>query len=256
MARIEKVGKEIEKGALLNPRISREIRMGHLQESIPEKDKYHFTGKRAEVLRKLMAGAYRNDNAGLRRDLQEIDFDLSWASLAGANLSGLDLSKANLAGAELSGADLSRANLSQAKMGPAKLLNANLQSANMHFATLIMAEATGADFSSADLSLANLEGARLKNAKFVNANMASADLSDTNLTDADFTGANVSGISVQNAIVRGTIFEAESQKNDYPEKEKKYGEYYKPPGKAGPDETQESVYGKKDEYKKKGPYPK
>src|SRR4030042_3619493 len=99
MTDIKKVKKEIEKDVLLNPRIPQDIRMGHLQESIPEGDKYNFTGKRAEVLRKLTTGAYRNDSAGLRRNLQEIDFDLSWASLAGVNLSGLDLSKVNLAGA-------------------------------------------------------------------------------------------------------------------------------------------------------------
>jgi hypothetical protein len=255
MAGIKKVRKEIVKGIFSSKNLPEELKTGSILKMLPDREKFYFSGKKAEVVRKLVNREYMS-NEELRKDLKEIGFDLAWAPLAGANLSGLDLSRTDLTGADLTSANLSYAKLFQAIiMG--KVMAADFSGADLGLANLSLAEATNANFTNANLSAANLSGSRLISAKFLNANLASADLSDTNLTDADFSGASLSGANLQNAIVKGTVFEHGLQeKKDYLGKEKKYGENYKPPGKVGSDETPGGMYEKKDEYRKKGPYPK
>jgi len=254
MTEIKKVKKEIVEGIFSSKGLPQELKMRNLLNALPDMEKFHLLGKKAEIVRKLVSREYKSDGE-LRKDLKEISFDMTWTPLANANLSGLDLSRTDLTGADLTSANLSRAKLSQAIINPGKLLNADFSGADLSLANLSLAEATNANFSSANLSAANLSGARLISAKFLNANLANADLSHSNLTDADFSGANLSGANMQNA--KGAVIELQAkEKEGYLENKKKYGQSYKPPVQGAGPEQAGSVYEKKNEYKKKGPYQK
>lgn len=253
---IKKVTKELEKEILLNERIPAELRARSILDVYPDKKRFYFSGKKAEVMEKLAKRRYES-NEELRRELKEINLDLTWAPLGGANLSGLDMRNTNFSGSDLSGANLSNANLSHARMSPVKLIDASLQNANMSLANLSLSEASGADFSSANLSMAVFQGARLVSAKFNNSDLSMADLSDCNLTNADFSGAVLQGTVLTNSLLTGTGLERKVMEEDKNEKKK---DYRAESGAYSQKKTKNRVYSdvgvyeKKSEYIKRGPY--
>jgi len=85
---------------------------------------------------------------------ENVEADVSWANLHGANLSEANLSGANLSEADLSGANLSEAYLSRANLSGAYLSRANLSGAYLSGAYLSGAYLIGANLSWADLSRA------------------------------------------------------------------------------------------------------
>ena len=128
--------------------------------------------------------------------INELQLDLSYAKLIGADLSGANLSGANFYGAnfhgvKLNGAKLSGAKLSGANFYGAKLSGANFYGADLSGAKLSGAKLSGANFYGADLSRAYLSGANLNGANFYSANLSSANLSSANLCFANLSGANL-----------------------------------------------------------------
>lgn len=111
------------------------------------------------------------------------DFDFSYASLGGT-----DLSESSMFNARLPDANLEDANLSGAKMKSAWLMGARLNRANLFGANLTEAILTRAKLGQSDLRAANLT-----NANLTGANLASATLGATNLTGANLSGADISG---------------------------------------------------------------
>jgi len=202
---IEKVKREIEKEVLLNPRIPKIIRLLHTLEAIPDEEKFYFTGKKEEILRKLVERKYKNDSE-LKRDLKEVKFDLSWMPLKGADLSGLDFGKVKFIGSDLSNANLSYTNLSGSVLSLVKGINTCFSYSHANLSNFIMSECSGADFSFAELSMSNFQGCRLVSVCFRDANLSHADLSFSNLTDADFSNANTEGIILTGAKLNGTEF--------------------------------------------------
>lgn len=112
---------------------------------------------------------------------------------SGANLSGTDLSNANLVNVDFTGADLSNANLSGADLSYSTLTNANLAGANLTNAALVNATAPSADFTGANFTNARLANMSLTGANLTNANFTGAYLNVVDMTGATYTGANFSG---------------------------------------------------------------
>jgi TIR domain/Pentapeptide repeats (8 copies) len=138
-----------------------------------------------EHLDKLKEGVgawnqWRNEHQDIQPDLS--DATLSRATLSGANLSGAYLINANLSDANLSGATLSGANLSHAN-----LRDANLNGAHLSFAYLSDATLSGANLSYADLNGAYLRDATLSGAYLNGAHLSDADLRGAHLIDATVT---------------------------------------------------------------------
>jgi uncharacterized protein YjbI with pentapeptide repeats len=80
-----------------------------------------------------------------------VNSDLSYAVLAGAQLTGSIFTKANLAHANLQGANLTGSMLDLANLDYANLTNANLTGSILSRASLYQAEIEGADFTDAIL---------------------------------------------------------------------------------------------------------
>lgn len=105
-------------------------------------------------------------------------WDVSYAALIGATLSGANLIRVNLSGANLRGANLSGANLIEADLSEANLIRADLRGADLYEANLSGANLIRADLSDADLRIATLV--------------------DTNFENANLNGCYVYGISAWN----------------------------------------------------------
>ena len=157
-------------------------------------------------------------------DGQEEEPDLSYADLAGMDLSGVDFTNAILMGADLGGADLSGAVFVEANLSGADLRRANLEGAllqqadlsraklegadlgavegkNLTYANVSGTDLGGVDLGSADLRLADLSGANLRGANLNAANLGSADLTGADLTGADLRGAQVEHADFEDAIM-------------------------------------------------------
>ena len=157
-------------------------------------------------------------------DGQDEEPDLSYADLAGMDLSGVDFTNAILMGADLGGADLSgavfvEANLSGADLRRAKLEGTLLQQAdlsrakledadlgavedkNLTYANLSGTDLSGSDLSSVDLRLADLSGANLRGVNLSAANLSSADLTGADLTGADLRGARLEHADFEDAVM-------------------------------------------------------
>ena len=91
-----------------------------------------------------------------RKKNPDIEPNLTWAELGGANLEGANLEGANLAWANLSRTNLAETNLIQANLERAKMQLADLRGANLGWAEL-----GGAYLLGADLRGANLDGTML-----------------------------------------------------------------------------------------------
>jgi uncharacterized protein YjbI with pentapeptide repeats len=89
---------------------------------------------------------------------------------------GCDLSRAGLTYANLAGHDISRANLGQANLSQANLNGANLTGANLAGAVLVNADLTGANLTGADLSGADLRGATLTGVNITGTKLEQANL--------------------------------------------------------------------------------
>jgi uncharacterized protein YjbI with pentapeptide repeats len=120
--------------------------------------------------------------------LSQLDLDLTFIGLNGANLKKVNFSACELRSANLNSAHLSRADFSGANLRCANLSRADLNDADLSGATLWRT-----DLSSATLWRTNLSGA----------NLSRADLRDAFLRDADLSGANLSSVSDVNL---GDIF--------------------------------------------------
>lgn len=136
------------------------------------------------------------------------DADLTWAYMAGADVSyvdfsGSDMTNANFANATLfesifQGPDtiLSQAVFTGAKMnytGMANVtaLNADFTNANMKYAVLSEANMQNSNLTGANLTNASVDGANLTGAQMANANLYGAFLVGTVFAKADLTGANM-----------------------------------------------------------------
>jgi uncharacterized protein YjbI with pentapeptide repeats len=154
---------------------------------------------------------WRKELADMQPDLSKAN--LSEANLSRANLVRADLSETDLSTANLSGANLSKSNLSKANLNFANLRGANLRGANLNYTKLFRADLsetnlTDTDFNGAFLSEANLSRANLVRATLFRANLFGADLTGADLTGADLTGqdlmeANLSGANLSEANLSG-----------------------------------------------------
>ena len=113
----------------------------------------------------------------------ELDADLSYSKIVGADLRCASLNDSNLSHAKLSYTNLKGAGLSFCNLKNADLRYANLSHANLYRAVLQSANLRGADLRGADLNTADLRGADLSN----------ADLRDVNLRDVDLSCPNLNG---------------------------------------------------------------
>jgi uncharacterized protein YjbI with pentapeptide repeats len=149
--------------------------------------------------------------------------DLSKADLSKADLSKANLSRANFSGANLSRANLSRANLSSSNLSGADFSEADLSSANLYEADLSSAKLSRADlsranFSGAKLSRANLSLSNLSGADFSEANLSGADFSDDKLYEANFSEANLSRANLSRAkLSRANLSRANLSRADFSE---------------------------------------
>ena len=158
--------------------------------------------------------------------LNQLDLDLIFTRLNGANLKKVNFSDCNLSGANLqnailitanlSGAKLHNTNLSGANLSGAKLHNTDLSGANLSGANLHDVNSSGANFNKADLSDANLSGADFSDTDLCGANLSKlalrstllirADLQCANLRDADFSGTFLDCANLRDAILIGAFF--------------------------------------------------
>ncbi len=134
------------------------------------------------------AEAWREWRAAVKADVASLfghlkDFDLSYASLPGADLRGFDLSGCNLTGSNLSGARLKGANLSGA--------------------LLVRSVLNSGQCSDADLSGADMTGCQIIRANFYRANLAGAQMQEVDATYASFQGTNMSGVCAIGADLTG-----------------------------------------------------
>ena len=157
-------------------------------------------------------------------DGQEEEPDLSYADLAGMDLSGVDFTNAILMGADLGGADLSGAVFVEANLSGADLRRANLEGAllqqadlsraklegadlgavedkNLTYANLSGTDLSGSDLSSLDLRLADLSGAKLRGANLSAAKLNGADFAAADLTGADLREAQAEHADFEDAIM-------------------------------------------------------
>ena len=153
-------------------------------------------------------------------DGQEEEPDLSYADLAGMDLSGVDFTNAILMGADLGGPDLSGAVFVEANLSGADLRRANLEGAQLQQADLSRAKLEGADLgavedknltyvslSGTDLSGSDLSSADLRLADLSGANLRGANLSAANLNGADFAAADLTGADLREAQAEHADFE-------------------------------------------------
>lgn len=150
--------------------------------------------------------------------------DLSWVSLAGADLDGVNFTQANLSNADLSNANMSglpfqRAILDSADLSGAKLTDmADFTGASLNKTCLVNAAMINVILTQADLSGANCSGAEMTGNNmtgtvchkgifnrtiFKNGFIINADFSGATLTEADFTAAVVRGIDLTDANLSG-----------------------------------------------------
>ena len=123
----------------------------------------------------------------------ELDADLSYSKIVGADLRCASLNDSNLSHAKLSYTNLKGAGLSFCNLKNADLRYANLSHANLYRAVLQSANLRGADLRGADLNTADLRGADLSNADLRGADLSNADLRDVNLRDVDLSCPNLNG---------------------------------------------------------------
>jgi hypothetical protein len=119
--------------------------------------------------------------------------DLTWAKLAGADLSRTDLRHADFTGADLTGASLEHAWLCYATLAGANLLRAHMRGADL----------SGANLTEACLRQAHLRGALLQHVDFSDADLRDADLTESNLRGAAFVHAAVDRANLSRAKVFG-----------------------------------------------------
>lgn len=156
-----------------------------------------------DIPRKVSVLSFLGD-AGL---LEQLDLDLIFIRLNGANLKQVNffackLGGANLQGTIFIGANLSHANLLGAQLDRADLFRANLSSANLSSANL-----TRANLQETDLKGANLNGATL-----LDTNLYNADLKETDLSNARFWNHNLIGVELERAR-KGAVTSVQSAKN-------------------------------------------
>lgn len=161
---------------------------------------------------------WRRNMPDVQPDLSEADLygglfggvNLPGANLREVNFRGANLREANLREVDLGLAGLRRADLSGADLTGARLRGANLAEANLKEANLKEADLTGADLSQADLSQADLSLADFRGADLSDANLSGADLTgarcvNTRLTGATLTGCTVYGISAWDIDLDDTV---------------------------------------------------
>lgn len=116
----------------------------------------------------------------------ELDADLSYSKIVGADLRCASLDDSNLTNAKLSYTNLKGAELGFCNLEWAELCYTNLESVNLSFSNL-----KNADLRYANLSHANLYRAVLQSANLRGADLRYADLSETDLRDVDLSQPNL-----------------------------------------------------------------
>lgn len=139
--------------------------------------------------------------AAYRKNLSDVEFDLSGADLTNCNLQGADLRNAVLNDVDLRDANLENADLDGADLSNAKLGGANLSNATLRGATCNRANLASATLNNANLSNVAIDHANLCQCIARNANFGQASLQGTSCERADFYQANFSG-----ADLKGTNF--------------------------------------------------
>jgi len=250
---LEEVVERLNKKVLLNTKIPEEQRMLQMENLTPDKKKI-FSNEREQIIKKLKNRGYKT-NDELRRELEKVSFNLSWAILTHANISNLDFSNVNFSVADLSGCDFSGSNLSGTDFSIANLTNARFPISNAQSANFSMVDCSGADFSGANLPASNFTACIAVDTNFSGANLSGCDFSSSNLRNANFDGANTVGINLQNCILEGTIFEGTEELQD--EEKKKYETnegIYRETEKIREYLGKETVYASKSEYQSKKQY--
>ncbi|AFY74324.1 serine/threonine protein kinase [Synechococcus sp. PCC 7502] len=129
------------------------------------------------------------------------NLDLSKASLAGTNLSGIVMSRSKLVETDFCQSDLTHASFTGAIMTQVKLNGANLAQAKMQRAILTKADLGGACLNQADLREANLQSAYMSKADLSGADLTGANLKGAYLSQANLRGTNLSGADLKGARI-------------------------------------------------------
>jgi len=255
MCEVKKVMKELDKCLFLNENVPEEMRMRLLTKLKPpsKAGRIAHSEEKTLIIKKLKSGYYGGKNAELRKDLEKIMFDLSWANLQNANLTSLDLQNVNLTASLLMGSDFSGSNMSQANLSISDVSGAYFSQSILQSSDFTIVNGDRANFSGADLQMANFRGALLTSANFSMANCSMADMSDCDLANANFDGANIHETSIENSIITGTIFEKIIENKNEEKKRYHSSEFsgsYKT--KSHTYKGKEHVYAVKHHYTKKG----
>lgn len=128
---------------------------------------------------------------------------ISWAILAGVDLSELDLSGADFTGCRLFDTNFTGAVLDNARFDQAMGKGADFTGASMKNATMERSMFPEAVFAKADMTGAQAKQAAFKGADFTKATLSGADLDMAILEKTDFTSADLTGARVSMSIVSG-----------------------------------------------------
>ena len=178
--------------------------------------------------RQFLRGIHGGDRLVLKlHDAADLVFakrDLSWAELAGTNLSrcifyeasmvGISLFAAVLEGADLRGADLSKADFRGITLHRANLEAANLEEADIRDGRLFVQiegggyEPVGDGVSRVDEAVfarANLKSSRLGGAFGPRTDLRWANLRHANLVKVNLAGSDLSGANLGDCVLHGAV---------------------------------------------------
>ncbi|CBN58564.1 MULTISPECIES: pentapeptide repeat-containing protein [Kamptonema] len=124
--------------------------------------------------------------------IEEADWDLRGAPLAGINFAGADFKEVRLYFADLRGANLELCDFRGADLSDTNLSDANL---------------AGADFEGCFMMSINLTKANLSNAQLMRVVLTGSNLVEANFSGADLTGALLLGAKLEGKVFDGAILQ-------------------------------------------------
>lgn len=151
---------------------------------------------------------WREENPGIRPDLQKVDF--MGEDLRNANLELVNLRRANLQDSDLQGANLKATHLWQANLRGVTFRSATMTAANLELADLWHADLSYAHLRVANLQRAGLGAATLESARLQRVNFWGADLRRAKLRGSDLQGAHFHTVNLQEADFSDAVFSATS----------------------------------------------
>jgi uncharacterized protein YjbI with pentapeptide repeats len=140
-------------------------------------------------------------------------FDLTLASLAGAELRGADLSRTLLVSADLAGCVFSKASFDNADLTSCEADQANFSSCSFEFTKAANASLNSTTFSDCRFTSSSLAGSVLSNATIERCKLDHTGLADTNLSNSTFAQSTISDCSFKSSRLCGAEFRDSSLAN-------------------------------------------